>query len=185
MDYKKMLGEAYRDDMTAEEIVKALEAVDDPQDNSAEIAKLKKSVSDANSEAAKYKKELKDKMSEEEKKQAADAEREAHYAELERKINVSEHKAKFLEVGFDADTAQETAEALCDGKLDVLFSNLDTFKATLEKKFKADLVNKTPVKPDGGNPTTTVTKEQFAKMGYTERVKLQSEHPELYNELTK
>lgn len=185
MDYKKILGEAYKEDMTPEEIVKALEAVDEPKDNTAEIEKLRKSVSDANSEAARYKKELKDKMSEEEKKQAADAEREAHYAELERKINVSEHKAKFLEVGFDADSAQTTAEALCDGKLDVLFANLDAFKTNLEKKFKADLVNKTPVKPEGGKQTTTVTKEQFAKMGYTERAKLQSEHPELYNELTK
>lgn len=184
MNYKKMLGDAYKEDMTAEEIFKALEDLEEPTDNSAEIAKLKKSVSDANSEAAKYKKELKDKMSEEEKKQIADAEREAHYAELERKINVSEHKAKFLEVGFDADKAQETAEALCDGNLDTLFANLDAFKATLEKKFKAEIINSTP-KPQGGTPTPTVTKEQFKKMNYADMVKLRTEQPELYNELTK
>lgn len=185
MDYKKMLGEAYREDMTAEEVFKALEALEEPQDNSAEIAKLRKSISDANSEAKRYKDELKAKMSEEEKKQEADAEREKHYAELERKITVSDNKAKFLELGFDATLAQTTAEALTDGELDKVFANIGTFKTALEKQYKADLINSTP-KPNGGKTTpTALTKEQFANMDYSQRARLYQEQPDVYKELSK
>lgn len=39
--------------------------------------------------------------------------------------------------------------------------------------------------PDGGGNRDTVTKEQFAKMGYNARVELRENNPELYSELTK
>ena len=40
--------------------------------------------------------------------------------------------------------------------------------------------------PDGGqNPTETITKEQFNKMGYTSRVELKKNNPEQYNQLMK
>lgn len=40
--------------------------------------------------------------------------------------------------------------------------------------------------PDGGqDPTETITKEQFNKMGYTSRVELKKNNPEQYNQLMK
>lgn len=37
----------------------------------------------------------------------------------------------------------------------------------------------------GGDQTKTVTKEEFGKMGYNDRLKIFNENPELYSELTK
>lgn len=39
--------------------------------------------------------------------------------------------------------------------------------------------------PTGGKTPTTITKEAFTKMGYSERAKMASEQPELYKEMTK
>lgn len=47
---------------------------------------------------------------------------------------------------------------------------------------KKIIENKLPDNPDGGD---TVTKDEFAKMGYQERLKLFTENPETYAELTK
>ena len=53
----------------------------------------------------------------------------------------------------------------------------------MEKKIRQDILKDTP-KPDGGNAGTTITKEQFDAMGYTERLKVFNENPEIYKEYT-
>ena len=54
MTIKELLGDAYKDGMTIEEIETALENVSMPEDNSAEIERLKNALSKSNSEAAGY-----------------------------------------------------------------------------------------------------------------------------------
>ena len=39
--------------------------------------------------------------------------------------------------------------------------------------------------PTGGNEETGITKEKFKTMNMTQRIKLRSENPSLYEELTK
>ena len=54
----------------------------------------------------------------------------------------------------------------------------EAVQAAVEEKLKG---GKPPKKaPDGSG----ITKEQYSKMGYAERLKLKTEHPELYKQLT-
>ena len=61
--------------MSNDDIVKALENVTLPQDNSDEVTRLKNAKDKATAEAAEYKRKLKDHMSEEEKRATEEAER--------------------------------------------------------------------------------------------------------------
>ena len=69
-----LLGEAYKEGMTEEEISTALQIAGAGQSNDAEINKLKAQLSKANSEAADYKKQLRGKQTADE---AAAAEQKA------------------------------------------------------------------------------------------------------------
>lgn len=177
--------------MTDAEKVKALLELefDVPKDTST-IDKYKQLINDANAEASKYKKALREKESEAETKareQAEQAERlQSRLAELEREKSVSEHLANFVSVGYTADLAKTSAEAIADGNLSVVFDNLKAFITNRENEIKADVLKGTP-RPSGGGTGKehTVTKEEFAKMGLAEMQKLFNENPELYNELSK
>ena len=70
MDLKELLGEAYKEGMTFEEVEAALKNIT-PPDNAAEVTRLKAALSKANSEAADYKKQLRGKQSEAEAEAAA------------------------------------------------------------------------------------------------------------------
>ena len=63
MKLNVLLGDAYKEGMTADEIISALEKVTDP---SAEVEKLRNAVTKANGEAAEYKKQLKAKRTDDE-----------------------------------------------------------------------------------------------------------------------
>lgn len=70
-----LLGDAYKEGMTEEEISTALQSAGaGAKDNEAEVNRLKAQLSKANSEAADYKKQLRGKQSEDE---AAAAEQKA------------------------------------------------------------------------------------------------------------
>lgn len=191
MDLKELLGESYKDGMTAEEITEALAGVEMPKptDNSAEIAKLKESVTKANAEASKYKKELSAKLSDDERKAKEDAEKWEQVVkerdELLREKNISTHKAKFLENGFSADLADKSAQALVDGDFETVFKNLGEYRKSIEKQFKAENINSMPKPTGGSHDNPAITKEQFDKMSYTEQLALFNSQPDVYNELTK
>lgn len=184
MNYKELLGENYKEGMTAEDILKALEEVS-IEDNSSEIEKYKSLLSKANSEASNYKKELKAKLTEEEQKEA---ERIAEFEQLKEELNMlkrdkamSENTAQFLALGYDDKLARDTATALVEGDLTKVFANHKVFTQTLEKKIKADLMTGTP-KPEGqGDVEKKMTKEQFLKLGLDERAKFAQDNPQEYN----
>lgn len=187
MNIKDLLKDAYKEGMTLEEINEALESIDLPTDNSAEVERLKTALSKSNSEAADYKRQLKDKMSADELKAKEDAEYreklQKDHDELLKKVNVSENKAKLLALGYEDALATETAEAMVNGELDKVFANQKKHIAAVEKKVRSEILKDTP-SPDGGNGGKTITKEDFAKMTYSERAKVYEENPEIYNELT-
>ena len=140
------------DSMSAEEKVDALLKIEFP-DSSAELARMKSALDKATSEAADYKKQLKGKMSEDE---AAAAERDAKWAEMEAKLKeletektISAYKASYLAMpGFDEKLAEETAKALAEGNMKVVFANQQKANAAYEKKLRADLVKQDP-NPEG------------------------------------
>ena len=180
---RKLLGDKYKEGMTFEEINAALAEVD-IHEGYVPKATFDKTAS----EAAKYKKDYQAKLTEEElAKQAAEEERnqmKARIAELERTTGITEYAKKFMANGYSEELATKTAVALVDGKMDEVFANQATFLKEREKALKAEMLKETPV-PPGGGKEKSLTKEEFKKMSLEEQMKVYSDTPELYAELTK
>lgn len=186
MNLKEVLGDAYKEGMTFEEVETALESVTIPEDNSAEIERLKNALSKSNSEAAGYKKQLREKMTEDEqKKQREQEEREElqnKYDKLLRKSVIAKNKAKLVAIGYDESLADETAEAMADGDSEKVFANQQKHLASFEKKVRAEALKNTP-KPTPDGDSKTMTLEKFRKLDPAERHKFYTEHPDEYKEL--
>ena len=150
-----LLGSAYKEGMTEDEISTALQTVG--QGNEAEINRLKAALSKANSEAADYKKQLRTKQTDDE---AAEAERKANMekltqenADLKRSIALSEKKAKLLGMGYDEQLADSTATAMVDGDMDTVMANQSKYLEAQKKDILADKMKNTP-RPAGGSENT-------------------------------
>ena len=186
MNIRDLIGDAYKEGMSVEDIENALKDIDLPTDNSAEIDRLKTALSKSNSEAADYRKQLRDKMSAEEIKAKEDAEKfeelQKKYEELVRKDAISQNKVKLLALGYEEKLANDTAEAMVNGELDKVFANQKKHIEAVEKKIRADVLKETPT-PEGGNGSETITKEKFSKMSIAEQYKYSVEHPEEYKML--
>lgn len=177
------------DSMSAEDKLKALEALELEDDST----KLKKLLNDATAEASKYKKELKAKQEEldsklteqeraEKERQAKEAEREEMLNKLLKEKNVAEQKANFLKQGYSEELANTSANALVDGDFKTVFDNLGTFISERDKQAQVKALDETK-RPTGGDPTSKVTKEQFKKMSYKEKNELYMNDRELYDSL--
>ena len=186
MNIQDLLKDAYKEGMSVEDINKALESIELPTDNSAEIDRLKTALSKSNSEAAEFKKQLREKMSAEELKAKEDAEKmEALIKErdaLLREKTIASHKAQYLALGYDEKLAHDTAEALANGEIDKVFANQKKHNEAVERKIRADVLKETP-RPEGGNGSELITKEKFSKMSIAEQYKYSVEHPEEYKKL--
>lgn len=152
-----------------------------------ENGKLKNAQSSASADAAKWKKEARDKMdaqarAEAETKELIDQLR-ADNERMKKEQEVALRTAAFTGEGFDTATAAKAAEAW--GTDHSAF--MDAFKEFLaahDKALQADALRSTP-RPGASGASPAVTKEQFEKMTYSERVKLYDEQPDLYHELVK
>ena len=152
-----LLGEAYKEGMTEEEISTALQTAGAGQSNTAELDKLKAQLSKANSEAADYKKQLRGKQTADE---AAAAEQKAamdkltqENADLKRSFALSDKKAKLITMGYDEKLADSTAVAMVDGDMDTVIANQAKFNESREKAIQAELMKKTP-RPAAGSEGT-------------------------------
>ena len=160
--------------------VKALEA---------EIAKLRQAVTNASADASKYKKELQARQTDEERAKAEQAEANAalqqELEDLRRERNLANYTAELsrADIGMDADTARAVAEALNSGDTKGVFDGIRKFIATHDKQLRENAFRSNPVL-QGGSTAKAITKEQFDKMGYKDRVRVFEEHPDLYREFT-
>ena len=141
------------EEMTAEEKLAAIENYEIPDPDYTGF--VKKDLFDkVSSEVASYKKKEFERMTEEEAAKAkAEEERAAMQArleELERDKQINEYTAQFLGIGYDKELARETAEALQQGDMNMVFLNQSKFAAAREKALKAELLKDTP-KPAAGN----------------------------------
>ena len=158
-----LLGKAYKEGMTEDEISAALETVG--QGNEAEVNRLKAALSKANSEAADYKKQLRTKQTDDEA--AAAAQKEEHdrlvqeNADLKRSMALSERKAKLLAMGYDESLADETAAAMVDGDMDKVMANQSKYLEVQKKNIQADAMRKTPrpAAGDDGNGSVDYAKK--------------------------
>lgn len=154
----------------------------------AENEKLKNAQSNASGEASKYKKMLNERMSEEEKKAAETKELfeqlKAENAALKRSQALAEQKANLVSVGFDGELAEKAASAFLDNDFTAFAGHLKDFVTAHDKAITADTIRNNPRPGVGSSGAQTITQEQFDKMGYSERLKVYNEQPELYKTLT-
>ena len=118
MELKELLGEAYKSDMSLDEINKALagktfinEGALENYVAKEEYEKLKKRADEASSEASDFKKKyratLTDKEQLEVAQKEADSELQKKYEELLTKTKISEYKANYMAVGYDEKLANK------------------------------------------------------------------------------
>lgn len=142
MTLKELLGDAWKDGMTVEDIETALKDVKLPADQSQEIASLKETISKKNTEAADWKHKYQDTLSEAERKkqeaeEAAKAQAE-ELAALKKSSAIAGYKASYLAMGYDEKLAEDTANALFDGDNTRLFENQRKHMDAVEKKARED-----------------------------------------------
>ena len=186
MNIKDLLKDAYKDGMTIDEINAALEGIEMPTDNSAEVERLKNALSKSNSEAADYKKQLREKMSADEIKAKEDSDKmtelQTKYDALLKESEISKNKARLLALGYEDKLATETAEAIANGETDKVFANQKKHLESVEKKIREEVLTSTP-RPTGGNGSETMTLDKFRKMSLEEQFNFSKEHPEEYKTL--
>lgn len=180
MKLNVLLGDAYKEGMTADEIISALEKVADP---SAEVEKLRNAVTKANGEAAEYKKQLKAKRTDDEN---AAQEKADKLAEMQKQIEVltadkenlvkektlASYREKFVAQGYDAELANKAASALADGDMDKVFKFQSEFMTAHDTAYKASLLKDMPTPPgaDGNGDGADSAGVSFAKRFAKERV---------------
>lgn len=181
---KELIGEGYNENLSHAEIdtlLKDRKFADLATGNYVALGKYKALEDEKNDLNAKYLAKLTD----EEKREAEIAEREKYFKQLERTNNINEYAKKLSRIT-DEKTRLEIAELLADGKTFEAMEKQNEYQANneaqLRETIRQELLSSNPTPPPVNN-TGTTTKEQFAQMGYQEKVKLYNENPELYNQL--
>ncbi|MEG2626203.1 MAG: hypothetical protein RR956_08025 [Christensenella sp.] len=183
MDIKDILGEGYKEGMTVDEINVAL-ADKELIDKSVLSGYVSKDTADKYAtEAANFKKQLREKLTEDEAAKAKETEeREAMVQELEslkQKNAITENEKRLLAIGYDADLATKTAEAMANGDTQKVFDNQAKHIEMVQKNLRAELLKEMPTPPTGGGDSATM-KEAFDKMTLTEKAKFKLEKPDEY-----
>lgn len=157
-----------------EEVKSAITGMDITPDMSGYV---EKSVFDRKaSEASDLSKQLRAKMTEDEQKKADNdkvfEEMKAELDKLRRDKTISAYKAEHLAMGYDEKLANETAEALADGKYDIVFANQKKHLETLKKAASAERIAGNPVPPAGSDAPVNYDKmiEDASSMGDMARV---------------
>lgn len=156
MNLKDLLGDAYREDLTVDDISAAIENLDLVDRATATKGMIRKETFDKTaSELAGYKRQLREKMSEEEQ---AKLDREARDKELMEELEslrkdklLSQHVNRYLKLGYDEELAQSTAEAMVAQDFDKVFSNQQTFLAAREKEILKKQTLNNDKRPPAGN----------------------------------
>jgi len=168
MELKELLGESYKDGMTLEEVTGALAKITMPKDQSAEIEKLKASLTKANGEAADWRRQFEATQSDEAKKKLQDEEEKKklldQIAELQKAQTTANYKNSYLAMGYEEKLAEEAAKAMTEGDTAKVFEIQKKHQAAVEERVKKDLLKKAgrPVGDDGGNDGETEA-ERIAK----------------------
>ena len=143
-------------------------------------AKLKSTMDVKLKELGEMTKRERERMTAEERERKEIEEIKEQNAMLLKEREIVGAERRFIQSGCDAELASEGARALIDADYDALFS---VFGKMLDNKVaveKSELL-KTMPKPQGGSSSSTMTQEQFNKLGYKELKELKEKDPETYN----
>ncbi len=186
---KEILGDAYKPDMTLAEIESALNGKNLADLSSGQYVSLSKHNSIVNgltNERDDYKTKYTEKLSEVERAELANAEREQKYKAIERENSINRYEKKLSSSVKDEAIRNEIAILMADGKYDEAIDKQNAYLATetaeIEKRIKDELMKQNPQAQAGNGGAGTITKEQFNQMTVAERTKLYKEQPDVYNE---
>lgn len=177
IDVTKLDG--YRADMTADEKLALIEKHDIPDPDY--TGYVKKDVFDRTaSEVAEWKKKHNALLSEEERKEAEraakEAEKDALLESLKKDKAISDAKSRYLGLGYDEKLAAETAQAFAEGDMDKVFTNQQIYIENVKKAERAAALGGDP-KPPAGQGGSVVDKKAFDAMTTTEQMAFIKENP--------
>lgn len=162
-DLQTLLGDAYKEGMTLEEINAAL-ADRELMDKSEMEGYVPKSLLDrANTEAADYKKKWRGALSEAEQKAQDEKEKQSamenELNQLRKESKIAAYEKSYLGLGYDEKSAKEVAEAMFDGDMDTVFAIQKKFQDNKERSIKAELMKNMSMAPSGNQVTVDYSKQ--------------------------
>lgn len=120
--------------------------------------RLKAALTKANGDAAEWKRKYRETQSEQERAEAEraerDAERDALLRQLQDEKRVNVYKARLMEAGVDATTAETMANSLPEGVGDEYFTAYKSFMEKREQEIESSMLSKQPGLTVGAPPTT-------------------------------
>lgn len=183
---KELLGKAYKEGMTLEEINTALAEMTFHADS--DYTNLKNNISKLTSECKEWKTKYQSTLDAGElARQQAEEDRKTMLEELntlKREKNIADLKSQYLGIGYSEELASETAIATLDGDTAKVMSNQKKFADELVANTKKDLIKDNP-KPKGtGNQSgNAMTKEVFMKLSPREKSEFIANHRDEYDEM--
>ena len=196
MDIREMLGDKYKEDMTAGELLSAIEELELVSAEETRNTVDKSTFDKTASELSKLKKELNAlktaSMTDTEKlQQELDkaTETQTKYAQELSKLRAKEI---FVTAGLAESDYESLLEFVVSDDEEITKANatklvdlVSTQKTAAEKAVRAELIKNTPAPPAGSRGGgVAITKEQFEEMGWKERTELKQTDPELYKQLS-
>ena len=156
MDWKLLLGDAYKEGMTDEEAHAVFNKLYMPRaEHDKEINSWKNKNDTLSSEIAENKRKEREKMSADEK---AAAERQEQWDamvnqnnQLTRNLKIRDFYDQYIERGFDKELAMASATAMVDGDSATVMSNEKIFSDKREAALKASWEKEYQINPPSGN----------------------------------
>lgn len=183
MALKELLGENYKEDLTAKEIEELL-ADKKLADLSSGNYVYKSKLLDVEKKKKELENQLREKMTAEEKQKLEFEEKEKYYKNLERELELTKVEST-LDVKDEA-LRKKMAEMLVDGdKVGFLKAQKEynqKIKEEIEKQIKEELLRTNPQTPPQNNGDTG---KKWSEMTLDERVQLKREDPQKYELLKK
>lgn len=185
MNLNELLGDAYKENMTIDEINAALAGMDFVSRAEVEKNTVSKKLFDKTASQL-----AEEKRKNSSQKAAADdataqlmeriAVLENENKEAKRNESIASTKASLIAQGYDDALAAETATAVADGDFAKVIENQGKFLANKTKELEDKALNGTKA-PAGGSATgTAMTKEKLRAMSAQERYEFSVKNPEEY-----
>lgn len=158
---------------------------------SSENEKYKRLKDQYSKESADWKHKYTETLDEAQKQKIANEERESYYKNLEREFNLGKLSNGLSKTISNNDVAKNIAGKMLDGDYDGVANAINEYFANhdeeLGKQFTEKLLKSNPTPPpsNANNGETSVSKKEFDKMGYSERLALKEKDPESYKKLAK
>lgn len=182
---REILGDAYKADMTLAEIESALNGRNLADLSGGQYVSVGK-YNTAIAERDDFKSKYTDTLTEAQRAEQANIERENRYKEIEKQNAVYRYTEKFSSTIKDKAILAEVAALMAEGKYDEAIDRQNAYLATetaeIEKRIKEELMKQNPQAQASVGVAGEITKEQFDQMNVAERTKFYREQPEKYNQ---